>query len=358
MKKLFGGIRNFWASQKSLREKIFWIVILIGTVVTFVTVAITIAEHTGTWAVVSTIGCFLTFVGFFVAGIIIGPKEWLYMALCFILYFVILPMDYFLTGGIFSGMPLYFLLCSTLATFGVTGKKKYPVFILGIISLVITILLGERFSQYVYKMSAKDAVFDIILALVLSSVALFGFISGCINMYFTEQKRADELVVKLQHLSEYDELTQIYNRRMFYEKIKSEQDEKSYLCMIDIDDFKMINDRYGHLVGDQVLVEIASVINSEVTENNGEIAARFGGEEFVLVIYSNNPDEALERLERVKSKISEINIPAYPGVKITASIGVARGGEEANSKEMLKKADDNMYEAKKKGKNLVIYHSA
>lgn len=355
MKKLLGIIQGLRDPRKSLRERVFWIVLLLGTLVTFVTIFITIAEHTGTWAVISTIGCFLTFVGFFIAAVIIGPKEWLYMALCFALYFVILPMDYFLTGGISSGMPIYFLLCLTLATFGVTGKKKYPVFIIGLFALVITILLGERFPRYVYKMNAKDSVLDIILALVLCSVALCGFISGCVNMYFREQKRADELVVKLQHLSEYDELTHIYNRRMFYEKLKTEQNGNSYLCMLDIDDFKAINDKYGHLVGDQVLVEIASVINAEVSENNGEIAARFGGEEFVLVIYSDNPQEALERLERVKTRISEINIPAYPGVKLTASIGVARGGDDANSKEMLKRADDNMYEAKKNGKNLVVY---
>jgi diguanylate cyclase (GGDEF)-like protein len=126
-------------------------------------------------------------------------------------------------------------------------------------------------------------------------------------------------------------------------------EEPLSLVMLDLDDFKTINDRYGHPVGDQVLASVGRILRS--TLRAADIAARCGGEEFAVILPRTPVEQLLLLLERLRTAIAE----ARPGVPlITASIGAASFPEHGlSARELIARADDALYAAKRDGKNRV-----
>jgi len=170
----------------------------------------------------------------------------------------------------------------------------------------------------------------------------------------------DELKIAKQRykeLSVTDFLTQIYNRRHFMDLFNLEfARSKRYgldlsLIIMDIDNFKHINDTYGHLQGDKVLREISAIIKTVIRTN--DTFARYGGEEFVLMLPQTNLDGSLQVAEKIRQKIEEKNFEG-PG-RITISLGAAcypcLAIEEQEA--LIKAADNALYEAKRRGKNCV-----
>jgi len=155
-----------------------------------------------------------------------------------------------------------------------------------------------------------------------------------------------------------DELTGLANRRRFEERLTDEVErarrfpEPVGLLMLDIDDFKLVNDRYGHLVGDEVLREVAGVLRAAAREI--DLPARYGGEELALILPGADLDGAEQAAERVRRSIGDISIPLDDGgaVRITASVGVAAlGYGPTHAAELVAEADAALYRAKRAGKN-------
>ena len=171
-------------------------------------------------------------------------------------------------------------------------------------------------------------------------------------------KRYDELI----KVANYDELTALYNRHALYEISSSiiqnaNNTNKSYsVAIIDIDFFKKVNDTYGHAIGDEVLKELASIIRAEAIK--GIVAGRWGGEEFVLIAPSSiYYDEFIIILEKLREKVAKTKISVSTGKKIniTISIGACKSKEYKKSlAEVVKGADEHLYEAKETGRNKVV----
>lgn len=165
---------------------------------------------------------------------------------------------------------------------------------------------------------------------------------------------------QLYELATKDGLTKLYIHRHFYMLLESEikRVERYHhvltLLMIDIDNFKIINDTYGHLAGDMVLKEIAALILKMV--RHVDIAARYGGEEFTVILPETNVINGVILAERLRQKISEIKVEVSPGVIIspTVSIGMAEYPNAASGiKELIDAADKALYVSKAKGKNCI-----
>jgi diguanylate cyclase (GGDEF)-like protein len=121
------------------------------------------------------------------------------------------------------------------------------------------------------------------------------------------------------------------------------------IMMIDIDNFKEINDRYGHVEGDRILSALAGAFKTEIRDS--DICCRYGGEEFVVIMPLTDLSEAGILAERLRSKVEQ-DMPG--GRKLTVSIGVASCDKDIHtSKELVERADAALYEAKRKGKNRV-----
>ncbi len=150
-----------------------------------------------------------------------------------------------------------------------------------------------------------------------------------------------------------DPLTGLENRRVLdylNQKLSRQRADGVYVLFIDIDNFKQINDTYGHMFGDKVLKAVADVVLSSVRTSDNVI--RFGGEEIVVVLHRVDEKTALEIAERIRAKIEEISFEDHPEVKISVSIGVAPYSESLTNS--INSADKAMYLAKKEGKNRVV----
>ena len=157
---------------------------------------------------------------------------------------------------------------------------------------------------------------------------------------------------RLQMTFRRDFPTQLFTRKYLEKKMEEHRQsgKKAALLLFDIDDFKRVNDRFGHHVGDNVLKQVAQIIDGTVGENG--IAARWGGEELAVYLPEVTVQEALDYANRIRKKISFWTEPV-----ITVSCGISyweNGFDEAQQKLFLR-ADHALYEAKAAGKNQVIY---
>lgn len=166
---------------------------------------------------------------------------------------------------------------------------------------------------------------------------------------------------KFQQLSIYDSLTETYNRRYFVMRFVEEFERaknfslKLSALMIDVDNFKKINDTYGHLVGDAVLKEIAKIIKENIREIDS--LARFGGEEFSVVLPETDKMAAIVVAERIRSKVSEHIIKAFDEtLNVTISVGVGNFPQNTlYSDVLMETADKALYQAKISGRNKVCW---
>ena len=161
----------------------------------------------------------------------------------------------------------------------------------------------------------------------------------------------------LKKLSITDGLTGLYNHRYTTDLLARFIEENSRygnplsIAMFDIDNFKKINDIYGHLFGDEVLVKIANMIESSLRKT--DISGRYGGEEFMVIFVQTNLQGAAESAKRIVSGAEKLKWDDTD-LKITLSAGVCQRNEEDLTK-LISKADELLYTAKKKGKNRVEY---
>ncbi len=166
---------------------------------------------------------------------------------------------------------------------------------------------------------------------------------------------------KVEHLSTVDDLTQLYNSRYFFQALEREiTHAKRYgtplsLIFIDLDRFKSINDTYGHLMGSQTLKEIGGIIME--TTRIPDIACRYGGDEYTLILPGTNNHGAVNTANRIRKRISSHTFLPAEGInlKVTASFGVATFPSQAKTiKELIEKADKALYKVKEQNGNMVI----
>ena len=180
----------------------------------------------------------------------------------------------------------------------------------------------------------------------------------------TEQKRAEEQLRQSEEryrvLSITDGMTGLYNARHFAHRLREEMDRcERYrhslsLMVLDVDNFKMFNDTWGHVQGDQVLIKLAECITACLRRTDQGF--RYGGEEFVVLLPETDLDEAEAAAERVRSMFvrSEIYPASGQRVECTASIGVTAFVPGETPRDFVARADSGTYEAKRQGKNRVI----
>ena len=156
----------------------------------------------------------------------------------------------------------------------------------------------------------------------------------------------------------HDALTGLHNRRYFNERLIDEVDRaKRYgatitLLLCDIDHFKIVNDTYGHPVGDEVLVGLAGVFHNNLRKT--DLVARFGGEEFAIVLLNTEKEKAFEIAENLRIAVAGLHLTKNEQIKVTISIGISTLGQNTNSYDgLINQADKALYLAKSQGRNRV-----
>lgn len=174
-----------------------------------------------------------------------------------------------------------------------------------------------------------------------------------------QQKKHEHELSKLReelaYAAEHDALTGLYNRRYlnkYIEKLIRRGQDDFYIALVDLDYFKKINDDYGHIFGDKVLVTFSRILQKNLTDEG--IAVRFGGEEFMLILPHVSAGEVSDMLEHVRSEYSRIN-KVKQETEFTFCCGVQQYQEGIEIQSLLDKADAKMYQAKQMGKNKIIF---
>lgn len=175
-------------------------------------------------------------------------------------------------------------------------------------------------------------------------------------MHTLEATRAE-----LQQLAIRDSLTQVFNRRYFMEQLQREAErffrtgERLSLLMIDADEFKSVNDRYGHATGDRVLQVIARCCATSLRPY--DVLARFGGEEFAVLLPATEISAAYEVAERIRASVADARIDAGDAgmIGVTVSIGVSSlSRADEGCRGLFDTADSALYDAKRGGRNRTV----
>ena len=169
-----------------------------------------------------------------------------------------------------------------------------------------------------------------------------------------------QIRARLEYQAQTDSLTGLYNHRYFHERLRAEltranrSRDSVAVLMLDIDDFKRVNDVYGHGSGDQVLTELAELLRAAL--RGSDVVCRLGGEEFGVIMPNGDADEAFALASRLTDTLAEVEFG--PAGKITISVGVSQGPEHAmNPRELVACAEAAMMTAKARGKNqIVLFH--
>lgn len=165
--------------------------------------------------------------------------------------------------------------------------------------------------------------------------------------------------IRAEELAQLDPLTGLNNRRAFYDKTSAlwstalRNGRNASVMLMDIDSFKHINDTHGHAHGDQVLLAIAEKLKSSIRQ--GDVLARWGGEEFIVFMPETNPQEAKILAERLRTEIADIRVANPVGeTAFTASFGVAQKGSQHTTLDaLIASADNLLYQSKQQGRNRV-----
>jgi len=236
-----------------------------------------------------------------------------------------------------------------------TSIKPYP----GLNWLVVTVIPEADFGSYIRKNTYTTlmlSIFSLISATFLGAIANQWIVRSVKSL----RQKNKELI----YLANIDGLTQVYNRYYFnlaLERLWKEaiNDRKSIsLILCDVDNFKLYNDHYGHLNGDQCLKKVAQAISAEISRSQ-DIVARYGGEEFAIIFPSTEAEGALYVARKINTAVSNLQIPHTHSMAenfITISCGVASIVPSPNIAyiNLIDSADQALYKAKRMGRNCCI----
>jgi diguanylate cyclase (GGDEF)-like protein len=208
------------------------------------------------------------------------------------------------------------------------------------------------------QMSLKNNIFIITMLGFISASILLGFL-----YFFTIRltKKISDARQKIEEMAITDELTEQFNRRHIMERFRVEFERAKRLkkdlgcILIDIDNFKSVNDQYGHLVGDELLREVSGLIKDSI--RTYDILGRYGGEEFLIVLPDTKLDDARNLAERTRLNIKEnvlLKSEVFNGKLLTISLGITRMKDtDLSVDDIIKRADEGLYKAKNTGRDRV-----
>jgi len=233
---------------------------------------------------------------------------------------------------------------------------------------------GARFlATCVAAQVATAAAAFLVLGFGVDATTTMPMIVGCLPLLVlyplavgvTSHRLAQRVIQQnrmLAEMSRVDGLTGLYNRTHWERVVATEfgrqkrSGSPASLLMLDIDHFKAVNDRYGHLAGDEVLRGVAAVLRETLRQSDS--AGRYGGEEFGIVLPDTPQDGALAMAERIRRRIEDARLAQGSGASCTVSIGVCPASGAGSHTEWIDRADRALYAAKKQGRNRSLVFEA
>lgn len=244
--------------------------------------------------------------------------------------------------------------------FGALGLSPRQVVGIGLYAMAafsVAVVVSPRF--YATTFDVMDGAYAAMILIVLAGCMVVNLRVQQMRQRLDRQRVAlAEALAENRALAMRDELTGLYNRRAMVELIQLECRRRRrgqgtlLFAMIDVDHFKRVNDHHGHAMGDHVLRVFADALRANVRET--DVLARWGGDEFLLLLSDIEPRSAQTLLERTREAIAALPVPnAPPGLRLSMSAGLALHLPHSSPQETLERADQALYAAKDQGRNRV-----
>ena len=239
-------------------------------------------------------------------------------------------------------VPVLFYLCPSY------GNKRFLFQVIGVVSALMIhqtpLILPDRFfSELFAALSPYARIFNFVNLMITLFTVLYTSVFYELELTMIRSE--------LDYSSTHDPLTGLYNRRFLYDTVNKVRDEQISVILLDIDNFKKINDRFGHDIGDAVLVSLAECIRG--FNKDDACPVRWGGEEFILYYKGMDEEVAYKRISRLHTLITEkVILPDNTHVTVTAGLA---SGKQSEFDAVVKRADEYLYIGKENGKNCIVW---
>lgn len=273
---------------------------------------------------------------------------------------VIGMMAYAVTGPLHGSTLILLALIMIFGIFALQSKTAKIIGAVTVVALAATMVYKSATDPVHYPLSLEIAHFILMASIMPTITSLAAQLNTLHHKLESQKNELAHALTRIQVLATRDELTGLFNRRHMLEVLNQHQKRldrsghhQFHLALLDIDHFKRINDTYGHNVGDDVLQRFAQVIESTLRET--DILARWGGEEFLLLINDTHAELAKVALERTRTALSQAPLlPEHPEIVITFSAGLTGYEEGERLHDCIERADGALYQAKKQGRNRIV----
>lgn len=347
-------MKKYFDKAVPMREREFYILSVIGTLTNIIGLMISIISRASLQGKLVVGFGAIAMLLCTVYGYSTRKVEGMFDVMMIVINLIEFPWMFLLITGLDGGNSYYFFMGLLLIMMFMKNSKRLLFIILTL--SVDGIVMAYDYSVRCAGMNRNEKMPYLGRIVAYFIVGLFVVVVAYVSE--REQQKQNEIIMELNQelkdLSEQDPLTKCYNRRYltdYLEQMEEESKQKVFVLMIDVDNFKMINDTYGHSFGDEVLIYMAETLK-ELMGDKG-IAARFGGEEFIAVMETEKVTEMQFFAEGVKEKLVLFS-QEKKNIDITFSGGIQRWEENFDMTQLLKKVDSKLYQAKAQGKNKVI----
>lgn len=257
---------------------------------------------------------------------------------------------------LYEGIPVLLIAMNFVASLTLYSKRHFYFFIALSSSAYFHWLFNARHGLD-FRVDLNIYVIAVVIC-VLVNIQQYELVKEQIG----NRLKLREMNNSLLELSQVDPLTKVYNRRFFMDKaheilkLPHDQSDDLALIMFDIDHFKRVNDTYGHLVGDAVIIELSKRVQKVLRKS--DILARYGGEEFIILLPNTDDADAYRIAERVREVVAMGDIVVEDQkISVTVSVGVSNKDSDDDLVELVKQADTSLYQAKNTGRNKICVYA-
>lgn len=278
-----------------------------------------------------------------------------------IMGWIILPFMFITEGGSQGGSSFYLMTIALTCSFTLKNKLKFFFIIFCLFEYSGLFIFEYYYPEFILPLPKDSVIADRIAGLVITFSILALYVNMFVRQYEKDHKKLKKISNMYCHQANTDELTELFNRRYFKEiflknlsdnEKNTLDDSKIFLVMFDIDNFKKINDTYGHPFGDKILKQFAEILFEE--SSNGSVSCRYGGEEFLIMIKGLSFNYAYAKAESILNKTRTRIFCGIDKNPVTVSAGFVLCEKKFDYTEILKSVDEKLYEAKRTGKNRIV----
>ena len=256
--------------------------------------------------------------------------------------------------GASGASSLMWCLATVPAIVGSLGYRQSLLILIGVFAAATWIMTGTSMPFAVSNYS------DVVVVRFLSAYAILAaFALAMDHSRFNSLSKYRDLCLRVDQITHQDQLTQLPNRNNMEGRLEHKYqqyrliDQSFSILLADVDKFKLINDRYGHHVGDNILLAIGEVLRARLKQE--DTVARWGGNAFMVLLPTANSEAAINIAERLRTAASELNIDARGDkLRISLSVGVASIDKCADINGLLSTAENGLYQAKHMGRDIVV----